>query len=292
MKKILINSHKTQIHCLYMEAKYRFLDCRQDKINTPAKKKEKMGSRHDGNCTEELLQVAANVRKVTQDLINNQRSVDESELVFHLSTGQRFKTLILTGVWSYEEMDTVCWWEGNEDGFPGGQFHSLNRMYLWPSEPLANNFYHKEIIGASLSGGKLRVCVCLLLQAHTPVTGDSGEGWMVRKESCLGSPASPRRGLEQGQRGGVSWTGTTGLQVPRAWEQKAAAASLGPMGSWEPAVPTADGTELGQPCEAKGRGEVVLLPKGDWEETPTSGTQLIWRQGSWGGGIRELNLQG
>lgn len=39
--RILTNSYNAQIYCLYMDTKYRFLDLKQAKINTPAKNEEK-----------------------------------------------------------------------------------------------------------------------------------------------------------------------------------------------------------------------------------------------------------
>lgn len=57
-----------------MDAKYRLLDLKQDKINTPARK-EKWTEDRNRNFTKALLQMAVNY-EVTQDLISNQRGVD------------------------------------------------------------------------------------------------------------------------------------------------------------------------------------------------------------------------
>lgn len=48
-------------------------------------------------------------------------------LFFHLSTCQRFKSLIITGMWVHEEMGIVYWWAWNGYRFPGGQFHNMNQ---------------------------------------------------------------------------------------------------------------------------------------------------------------------
>ena len=94
-------------------------------------------------------------------------------LFFHLSTSLRCKSLIITGIWVYEEMVTVYWWVEIDIIFSGGQFHNLNQEALkehgfWPSESPTKDFYHKEIICAFLlyATVKLTVCVSLLLQTH------------------------------------------------------------------------------------------------------------------------------
>lgn len=77
MKRILINLHETHSPCLYMDymdAKYRFLDLKQDKINTPARKKN--GQRTGTGISQKRYCKWQLTYEVTQDLISNQRGVD------------------------------------------------------------------------------------------------------------------------------------------------------------------------------------------------------------------------